>query len=201
MSGIEKITEKILSDAKRQRERIINEANKKTEELIGQIEAEAQEEYNSIISDANKKAEDADKVSSSGGELTYRRLVLAAKTDILQDILKASVKALNELPSSEYFEVLSEMAVSHAHEGKEGLIRFNKADKNRLPADFLEKVNARLSLKNALTIDDATADIDGGFLLVYGNIEENCDFNAIVSSKANKLSDIAADTLFFKEEL
>ena len=96
MSGIEKITEKILSDANEQRERIINEANKKAEELIESVKAEAKEEYNSIISDANKKAEDADKVSSSGGELTYRRLVLAAKTDILQDILKASVKALNE---------------------------------------------------------------------------------------------------------
>ncbi|HZJ75859.1 MAG TPA: V-type ATP synthase subunit E family protein [Clostridia bacterium] len=199
MSGIEKITEKILSDANEQRERIINEANKKAEELIEGVKAEVQEGYNSIIADANRKAEDADKVSSSSGELTYRRLVLAAKTDILQDILKASVKALNELPSSEYFEVLSEMAISHAHEGKEGLIRFNKADKNRLPADFLQKVNARLGSKSSLTIDDMTADIDGGFLLIYGNIEENCDFNAIVSSKANKLSDIAADMLFFKD--
>lgn len=197
MSGIEKITEKILSDAKSQREVIINEANRKAEEYIEQIKAEEQKKYSGLISDAIKKAEDADKVSSSSGELTYRRLVLAAKTDILDGILKATVAALNELPKSEYFDVLSEMAISHAHEGKKGLIRFNRADKDRLPADFLEKVNARLGSQGSLSLDEVTADIDGGFLLVYGNIEENCDFKAIVSSKANKLSDIAAEMLFF----
>lgn len=197
MSGIEKITEKILSDAKSQREVIINEANRKAEEYIEQIKAEEQKKYSGLISDASKKAEDADKVSSSSGELTYRRLVLAAKTDILDGILKATVAALNELPKIEYFDVLSEMAISHAHEGKKGLIRFNRADKDRLPADFLEKVNARLGSQGSLSLDEVTADIDGGFLLVYGNIEENCDFKAIVSSKANKLSDIAAEMLFF----
>lgn len=199
MSGIEKITEKILSDAENQREVIINEANTKAKELIERAKAQAKEEYNSTISDANKKAEDADRVSSSSGELTYRRLVLEAKTDILDNILKDTALALNEMPLTDYFEALSKMVISHTHKGKNGLIRLNKTDKNRLPADFLEKINSSLGSDSLLTIDEATADIDGGFLLIYGNIEENCDFRAVVSSKANKLSDIAADMLFSKE--
>ncbi len=196
MPGIDKIVEQILSDAKAQRDIIIGDANKKSEKLLESVRVQTQAECDVLLDGQRQKAEDAGRISSSSGELKYRRLVLSAKTDMINGILKDVKTALKELPDNEYFNTLSEMVLSYAHKGEKGLIAFNGRDSERLPADFLGTVNNRLGATCELALAKKAAAISGGFLLIYGDIEENCSFEAIIAAKAHKLSDIVADMLF-----
>ncbi len=196
MSGIDKIIEKIILDAKEQHERIINDAEKRAKELLEDVRDKTQKECDALISKQEQKAENADRISEASGDLRYRQLVLAAKKDVIDDILKRTQDALNALEISEYFDLLSEMVCAYAHSGEEGVIRFNKRDYQRLPQGYINKLNNRLGGSNELILDDKHAAISGGFLLIYGEIEENCSFEAVITSKANKLSDIAAQMLF-----
>ncbi|HOD02811.1 MAG: V-type ATP synthase subunit E [Firmicutes bacterium ADurb.Bin300] len=194
MSGIDKIVEKIILDANMQREKIIEDAEKRAKELLEGVRVQTQKECDALVSEQKQKAENADKISDSSGELRYRQLVLAAKKDVLDDILKGTQAALNALEASEYFDLLSEMVCVYAHGGEKGFIRFNKRDLQRLPEGYINKLNNRLS--GSLILDETQAAISGGFLLIYGDIEENCSFEAVIASKAHRLSDIAAEMLF-----
>ena len=63
-----------------------------------------------------------------------------------------------------------------------------------------EKLN---TLKEAVGADvsiaQEPANIDGGFILSYGGIEENCSFDAIFRSEREKLQDIVSGILFKDE--
>ena len=78
-----------------------------------------------------------------------------------------------------------------------GQIRFNAADQKRLPAGFEKKIAAIAEKKGgALTVSQETCDIDGGFLLVYGGIEENCSFAAMFAAEKENLQDKVHTLLF-----
>ena len=48
----------------------------------------------------------------------------------------------------------------------------------------------------ALTVSSETRDIDGGFVLTYGGIEENCSFDALFDSAHEMLQDKVQEILF-----
>ena len=71
---------------------------------------------------------------------------------------------------------------------------FNKKDMERLPLNFSEEI-FKLS-KGTLMLEDTPVDIDGGFILVYNNIEENCSFKAIFDDNIELLQDKVKKWLF-----
>ena len=68
---------------------------------------------------------------------------------------------------------------------------FSKTDLERLPQNFLDSLEVSLKdIKNAsLTISEEAAQIDGGFILKYGEIEENCSFEALFIDSKDELQD------------
>ena len=60
----------------------------------------------------------------------------------------------------------------------------------RMPNDFMEKVNESLSEKNASVIlAQRPYDIKSGCVIAYGEIEENCTFDALIEEKKDKIKD------------
>ena len=79
----------------------------------------------------------------------------------------------------------------------EGTVYFSQADLDRLPAGLEERLNAAVREKNAsLKISGESREIDGGFVLSYGGIEENCSFDAIFDSAREHLQDEVGKILF-----
>ena len=64
--------------------------------------------------------------------------------------------------------------------------------------DFDERLRQVLSDKPSavLKVSKETAAIFGGFLLVYGDIEENCSFDALFSAVRENLQDKVNSLLF-----
>ena len=48
----------------------------------------------------------------------------------------------------------------------------------------------------SLTLSDDTADIDSGFILRYGGIEENCSLKALFADRQEELQDLVHKLLF-----
>lgn len=48
----------------------------------------------------------------------------------------------------------------------------------------------------SLTLMEEPKKIDGGFVLVYGGVEENCTFHALFAEKKDELSDKVHAMLF-----
>ena len=75
---------------------------------------------------------------------------------------------------------------------------FSEYDLKRIPNDFEKNLeNTLKDIKNAaLTISKEAAPIDGGFILVYGDIEENCSFKALFNNAKEELQDKVNAFLF-----
>ncbi len=89
------------------------------------------------------------------------------------------------------------MVKKYAH-NKSGKILFSAADKARLTKDFENSLKQCLEAKvgAALTIASEEPPFEGGFLLVYGDIEENCSFDALFAEERDNLQDKVNSLLF-----
>ncbi len=71
-----------------------------------------------------------------------------------------------------YFHMMERM-IEKAVQPKNGQIRFSKKDLERLPAGYEKQIsNIAKAHGGELTLSEIASDIDGGFVLVYGGIEE-----------------------------
>lgn len=195
MSGIDRIIEKVLADTQVQCKSVEDEGNARAKEYISSVRAEADRAAEAIKADADVKYAASEALAQSSGERVYRQALLSEKIAILDDVMRSVLERLNSLSDDEYFEHLLKLAVISAHKGEDGFIRFSAKDGKRLPADFIEKLNSQLS-GSRVTLDKTVAGIDGGFLLIYGDIEENCSFEAMLSGRSDELRDLAASMLF-----
>lgn len=195
MSGLEKIMEDIRKESAGIVAKATQEAEERAEEIRKDAETRAQNACLAIRGDAEKEAASASARSASAAELRSRRLVLSAKQQMISDVLKEALSAAEDLPAEEYFAAVIRMAACSAHPGS-GEIRFSRKDLERLPQGFAEKLNAALPQGSGLTVSPEAADVDGGFLLVYGGVEENCSFAAVLAAREDKLRDRVREILF-----
>ena len=91
----------------------------------------------------------------------------------------------------DYFELIYTFAKKL--NGMSGVVLLNKKDMNRLPKDFLARLE-KCGVKAELS--KTPCDIESGFILKCGDIEENMDFSAILSEKRDAIEDFINQELF-----
>lgn len=197
MTGLEKITGQIISEAEENAKNTLREAELEAAKIYEAAQAEAKQ-----LTEAAKEQTDAqlkviDEQSQSGAALQKRQAILAAKQKLIAQTVADAKSALYALDDTAYFDLLLKMAGKFALP-KKGTALLNEKDLARLPKDFEKKLgDAVKSITGAaLTIGTQTRAIDGGFILDYDGIEENCSFSALFDAEAEKLQDLAQITLF-----
>jgi len=198
MSGLDRLVEQIKAAARENADAKLTEARQQAEDIIKKAEDTAKQESSLILSEAEKKAADILERAKASADLQKRKAILSAKQQIIDYIMKKTCAALKSLTDEEYFDLILKMVSRYAHP-QEGQIVFSQQDLERLPADFEQQLNDTVKSRGGhLTISALTRPIDGGFILVYGDIEENCTFSAIFSSKHDILQDKINEFLFAK---
>ena len=100
------------------------------------------------------------------------------------------------MPEEEYFALLLKIADKAIHEG-EGVISLSSKDLARMPKDFEDKIKAIAEGRQAnMSVSKDAIDVEDGFVLSYGGIEENCTLEAIFADKKEELSDLVQKLLF-----
>ena len=80
---------------------------------------------------------------------------------------------------------------------QDGEIFFSARDLKRMPAGFQDEVKKAAESKNgSLTVSEEGRNIENGFILAYGGIEENCTLQAMFDAKRDELSDKVHHLLF-----
>lgn len=196
MTGLEKILEKIQAGADLQAAEIIEAAGAEAAEILKEADSAAEVKSAAIVEKAREEAELIRRMADSGSELEGRKLLLSLRQELISGVMDEALKRLRALPADQYFAVCERLACRFAEKG-EGEIVFSAADKARLPGSFMDALNAKLADKGAkLALAKDTVESDGGFVLRYGGIEENCSFAAIVEHNRDSLSDQLGRILF-----
>jgi len=179
MTGTDKIIEKIHQDAQVKSEDILARAGAKAEELLAQAAAQAQEAFKTAIAAAEEKAASDMAAARSRTAMTEKRILLQMKNEIIGQMVASALTRLLALPEAEYFGILARLAAEYAQPGQ-GEMRLSQRDLDRLPPDFQPA---------GVSISPQPAEIEGGFILAYGDIEQNCSFEALVSARLDDIKD------------
>lgn len=193
MTGLEKILEEIKVESKATTDEILAQANAEAQQIISASEQEAKVLSEDILKKANAKAEDIILRGDSSANLEMQKAMLAAKQQVINEMLQNTLDYIKNLSEEKYFALILKLIEKNSQETP-GEIAFSQVDMQRLPENFIDKINT--CSKAELTLCQNPANIKSGFVLIYGGIEENCSFEAMFRSKHEDLTDKISAMLF-----
>ncbi len=195
MTGLEKIIDKINADSERDCASVIAAAYKKSETLEKEAEAARAQMIKSILDDAEQQAKEIAERGESTAHQIKRQTLLKAKIEMVNVVTDKALAEIKSLDDKDYFDILLKLAVGNARAGK-GVMYLSDRDLKRLPDDFIGAVLSRLEPGCELILSAKSADIDGGFILVYGDIDVNCTFDALIEDRRDTLKERICAIIF-----
>jgi V/A-type H+-transporting ATPase subunit E len=196
MSGLDKIIEEIRAQAKTEADRILDEADEYCKNYMEQVEKESE----SMMAAYEKKAA-ADRnlyeeKTKSAAQFKERNAILNAKQQCIESVIEQAKNKILQQDDQSYFKFLEKLLETNV-QPEDGILYLNEADLKRMPDKFEEAAADIANNRGGkLRISKEYKDINGGFILVYGEIEENCTIKALLSTNMDKIKDIANKELF-----
>lgn len=190
MTSSEKILAGIAGEAKTEAEKITAEAEKQAAEITAAARAEAETDAEKIRADVEKKAELIINSGKSSAELLKRDTALNCRRELIEKALITVADTVNAYGDKDYFDFLLTLIKKEKLNGK-GEVYLSVKDKARDIAAFKSDLSAL-----DLTLSDTFADINGGFILKYGDIQINGELSALIHEKRDVLTDELNKALF-----
>lgn len=194
MTGLEKILSTIEQDSNDRCREITEQAQKQAQAIIDTASAKAQESIENAKASVDKKVAEHDGAIEASVSMTKNRIILEGKLEIISSTLERALEVIKALPKKEYFEILKGLILKNVRKG-EGVLRLSKEDTEKLPSNFIDSINNALKRGYKISLGES-ADIGSGFILVYGDIDINCSFDAVASAKREELRDTLNEMLF-----
>lgn len=196
MSGLDKIKGQILDDATRQANEKIAQAEADARQIVEKAKEEAEEKAQVLTAKTDQAAHDYQERILSSVQMLHKKALLQAKQEVIAEVLDLAYKKVLNLEDAAYFDLIEQMLAKYVQPGK-GIVYFNEKDLKRLPSGFEKKIQSAAENKGGtLVLSDQTKEMDGGFVLTYGGIEENCTIRAVFAAKKDELSDKVHEMLF-----
>ena len=196
MTGLDKIVSQILEEANNSASAKLEKARAEAEEIMNTARAEAEKEAEEILQKAKTDMENYAERTKSAADLRRRTAILAAKQEMISQVLDKAYQKFCSMDEETYFATLLDILKKFVMED-DGVFFFSEEDRAKLPDDYEEKIEAIAAEKGGtLTVSQENRNIERGFVLAYGGIEENCSFRALFDSRKDDLQDKVQAVLF-----
>jgi len=195
MAGLEKIIERIASDSAAKCDGIIFDAQNEAQKIKDAAAQQSSDNQAAIVEAANKEAKAIVDMAESGAELEGKKQLLATRVEVINKAIDVASKKLGDMPDDEYFAALYALAKKYAQSG-EGTMLLSKKDLGRLPKDFDKKINEGLAKGAKISVAKDPSNISDGFILVYGDVEINCTFDALIEDARDDIKDELFSIIF-----
>ncbi len=197
MSGIDRITSKIIDQAKLQAENRVNYAR----ETADKTESSLKKRFDRTIESERKKAEhegaEATKRVLANVMLEGRKKKLSARQDAVNEVFDKAVEKIAGLPEQEYIEFLTKLATSVLEKGENKLI-LNARDKKNISDKLLKKlIKENPGIK--ISIADEVVSSAGGLVVRNGDIQTNLTLESIIRLEREKLEADVVGLIFESE--
>ncbi len=188
MNGLEMILKKIEDDNSKVTKGILDKSIEEANKIIQESENNANIEAKNILLDSENKSKMIEENEKSSCEKFIQNEILKEKNQFIENAIKESIS--ETINSKQYFSILKLLIIKYAHKKENGELILSKRDLENLPSDFLKEINKELKKESAsITLSKETADYEGGFILKYDRIEENCTFSELIEEKKTLIYD------------
>ena len=190
MAGLEKIIDQIIQEAKDTSNQQLDETRIEANQILEEARIKREAYYTAMMEQVDAEIKQLLERGESAANLQKRKLLLNAKQQIIEQIFEDATDAILKLPDQEYFNLLLHM-VDRYSLSQDGTIHMSKQDLDRMPESFQMELH-----KRNIAIENEPERICGGFILSYGEIEENCTFDALFDQYSEDLLDKVKTILF-----
>lgn len=198
MNGIEKITDRILSDAQAEADEVLAKAETEAASILARYEAQAQREYEELKRRGTARAAEREENLAGASSLEARKDTLAAKQGVLDLAFAQAAERLRALSTENYVALLAALAAKSSFSGNEAII-LSPEDRKAHGETVLAAANALLAKDSKpaqLRLSADTRHTGGGLVLQNGLIETNCTFDTLLRLVRSEISGTVATALF-----
>ena len=135
MTGLEKMKSQILDEARAAAESKISAAQAEADKILAEAQAEAENCKSSIFQKSERAIASYKERVASSNDLQRRTKLLAAKQEMIAQVLDKAYVSLESMGRREYFDMLLKMLEKYA-QPQDGEIFFSPADLAKLPEGF-----------------------------------------------------------------
>ena len=221
INGLNKITDKILSEAQAKADKILADAQAECDRINAEYAERAEKIRSEISGEAEKGGMEYVARIRSTAATNKRNLLLQTKSDLIDGVFAGVLEQTRNLELQKYNEILigllsaalleqieSEETSRNLYGEEDALapevyeVVFNQRDRDRSGKAVIEGVQKHLSGKVSveklarLTLANQTVNIDGGLVLRCGNVESNCSLAILFAQLREGLESEVARTLF-----
>ena len=195
MDGIDKITSRINADVDREIAEIQARAAAEAAQIAAEYDRRCAQETEEVLSRGRRAAEEREERLASVAQLEARKLILAAKQEVLEEAFRKALEDLLSLPEKDYVELLAKLIASASQSGSEQVI-FSQKDRPRYGKAAVTRANELLGERGRLTLAVEPRPIGGGFILSDGDVEVNGTFETLVRMQRREMDAAVAKVLF-----
>ena len=195
---MEKLHNRILSDAKLKAADVIREAEEKARQSVEESRVQAQKDADEILSKANLEAESIRRGILSSRIRANRLRVLDEKNKIVQSVLKSVEQRLSDIASTDQFQPALKRFVAEAVDtvGADDIVvrvGFQNAERKSL-----DSLGRTLPTRTRFVVEDKSIDDLGGVVAgdVGGKMIFNNSFRARIERLDNQLLTTISSTIF-----
>ena len=134
MTGLEKMKNQILDEAKSLAEAKVSDAENQAQEILEAAKAEAAKTAAGISQKSEADVANYTERIASSIDLQRRTRVLSAKQEVIAEVLNKAYEKLKAMETADYFAMMMKILDKYVL-AQAGEIYFSQADVNRMPAD------------------------------------------------------------------
>lgn len=164
----EAIIDKILSDANLKGDAIIGEANGKANEIISLAANQCKDYLYKSKTEIDRLTLEIDERSRSVAELDARKLLLAAKAQVLDSVYAKTLEKLRNLDKEQYSALIFSM-LENAKDGD--VVTVSEREKDIVTKESLADFAKKKGI--SLTLADKFGDFDGGVIISENGVDNN----------------------------
>ena len=195
MTDINNVSQKILDDAAREKQSIIDTAKKEAEKILQAAAAEKAAILKEAEETAQKRYKEVLDMEILKAESEYRRTFLAKKLDMLDEVLKEALKSLASMNEKDFASFL-EKALKGI-DIKEGEFIIGNSEK-RADAKAVKAAAKKAGL--SLSESKTKPDFEHGIKIISNRAEYNISPEAVFGNETDNIKMDISKILFSKGE-
>ena len=222
MTGLEKVTGKIIADAEADARATLAAAQADCEAADAAAAAKTEADCDGLRESAGREGESLIRRAKSAAEMARRDVLLETRSGLVEEAYRQAGKEIRDLPADKNAALLTGMlkaALRRQLEDEQESMRLygenitpaayeillNARDRKTYGQQLLDAVNAGSFAKIGLTRQDAvklpneTADITGGLILRCGEVEINCSLRMMFDEVRRRTEGRVSGILFGRD--
>ena len=219
MTGLEKVTGKIIADAEADAREILEKAQAECDAIKAKFAAETEAEIEKLTDECDRECQSLIIRARSSAAMAKRNAILEARAKLLDDAYAAAEKQIKSMNGDQYLDLLLKMLrsslKSQLEEEAESLrlygedispaayeVVLNSRDREtygeKLLAAYRAGYGSKLSpvVLAKLRLASDTAPIDGGIILRCGAVETNCSLAMLLAANRRETEAKVSRILF-----